>query len=216
MALFVLLIIVVAPGFADENACFSGRPTYHFAPPQNWTNDPNGLFYAHGLYHLFYQHNPFGDTWGHMSWGHAVSRDLLNWQHWPVAIPEDSAMIFSGSAVYDSLNTSGLGETNGCLVAIYTAHRSGHQAQAIAYSTDGGRAWTKYAGNPVIDRNMADFRDPKVFWYEPQQKWVMVVALPKAYKNCLLRLPQSFGLVVDERIWTRGQSSGIVGMPGFI
>ena len=95
--------------------CFSGHPVYHFSPPQNCINDPNGLIFYQSRYHLFYQHNPFGDTWGHMSWGHAVSGDLLHWTHLTLAIPEDSVMIFSGSAVYDSLNSSGLG---GPLVAV--------------------------------------------------------------------------------------------------
>ncbi|MCB1134593.1 MAG: glycoside hydrolase family 32 protein, partial [Verrucomicrobiae bacterium] len=122
---------------------------------------------------------PFGDKWGHMSWGHAVSRDLLTWEHLPVAIPEkDGVMAFSGSAVVDHRNTSGFGsDGKPPMVAIYTGHREGRQDQRLAYSTDKGRTWTMYEGNPVLDENMADFRDPKVFWHEPSRKWIMVVAL---------------------------------------
>ena len=155
------------------------RPQFHFTPRVNWMNDPNGLVYFAGEYHLFYQHNPFGNTWGHMSWGHAVSRDLVHWRQLPVAIPErGNEMVFSGSAVVDWNNTSGFGR-NGQppLVAIYTAHHESprHEAQALAYSTDRGRTFTRYAGNPVLDLGLADFRDPKVFWHEPTQRWVMVV-----------------------------------------
>jgi len=157
------------------------RPQFHFSPPRNWTNDPNGAVYYRGEYHLFYQHNPFGDVWGHMSWGHAVSKDLFHWQHLPVALAEENGvMIFSGSVVVDP-NTSGLcvGSPD-CLVAIYTAHTPELQAQHIAVSNDRGRTWKKYSGNPVIDLGMKDFRDPKVFRYAG--KWLMVVALPMEHK----------------------------------
>jgi levanase len=155
------------------------RPQFHFTPAQNWMNDPNGLVYYQGEYHLFFQYNPFGDTWGHMSWGHAVSRDLVHWQELPVAIPEQgNEMAFSGSAVVDSENTSGFGTSeNPPMVAVYTAAKPGNQSQALAYSTDRGRTWTRYAGNPVLDINSGEFRDPKVFWYEPERKWVMAVVL---------------------------------------
>ena len=218
------LIIVIPPLLvlmsifchaADLNDCFGGRPIYHFTPEKHWTNDPNGLLYVDGLYHLFYQHNPFGDTWGHMSWGHAVSRDLLTWQHLPVAIPEDSVMIFSGSAVNDSLNTCGLGDQDGCLVAIYTAHRSGHQAQAIATSIDDGLTWTQYSGNPVIDRNMADFRDPKVFWYAPEGKWVMVVALPKLYQIAFYSSPDLLNWTLLSEFGPAGKAAGLWECPDF-
>lgn len=160
------------------------RPAYHFSPKENWMNDPNGLVYFDGEYHLFYQYNPEGIQWGNMSWGHAVSTDLVHWEHLPVALEmEDGIMIFSGSAVVDQNNTSGLCESpDGCLVAIYTAHTDALQNQAIAYSNDRGRTWTKYEGNPVLDENMKDFRDPKVFWYEEEQKWVMALALPTEQK----------------------------------
>jgi fructan beta-fructosidase len=156
------------------------RPQFHFTPEINWMNDPNGLVYLDGEYHLFYQHNPHGNEWGHMSWGHAVSRDLLHWTHLPIALHEEyGTMIFSGSAVADERNSSGFGVDGGVppLVAIYTGHGHGKQTQDLAFSRDRGRTWTKYAGNPVIDLNKADFRDPKVFWHAPTQRWIMVVAL---------------------------------------
>ena len=160
------------------------RPLYHFTPPQNFMNDPNGLVFFDGEYHLFYQHNPFGEVWGHMSWGHAVSRDLLHWEHLPVALHEENdVMIFSGSAVVDWQNTSGFGTPeNPPLVAIYTGHSETEQNQNIAYSTDRGRTWNKYEGNPVIAIGMRDFRDPKVFWHEPTGRWIMVTVLSDQHK----------------------------------
>ena len=167
----------------------SFRPRFHFTPAKNWMNDPNGPVYYQGEYHLFYQYNPSADVWGHMSWGHAVSRDLVHWQHLPVALPEgDGTMIFSGSTVVDWHNSSGFCAGNArdssCLVAIYTGHSGNlkRQTQNLAYSTDNGRSWTKYPGNPVIDLHLRDFRDPKVFWHEGSRKWVMVTALPREHK----------------------------------
>ena len=162
------------------------RPQFHYSPRQNWMNDPNGLVYHDGTYHLFHQYNPEGPTWGHMSWNHATSDDLVHWGHQGVAIPEEGTeMIFSGSAVVDSANTAGFGDGNGPapLVAIYTSHYtlegdSIDQAQSLAYSLDGGETWTKYEGNPVLEHPDPDFRDPNVFWYAPEEKWVMAVALP--------------------------------------
>lgn len=158
------------------------RPQFHFTPAIHWMNDPNGLVYYKGEYHLFYQFNPFGNQWGHMSWGHAVSRDLLHWQHLPLAIPEEKdTMIFSGSCVVDVNNTSGFAKQPGQIpmVAIYTGHIEGkNQSQHIACSLDDGRTWKKYSANPVLDLGKKDFRDPKVFWYAPHQKWVMAVVLP--------------------------------------
>ncbi len=157
------------------------RPSLHFSPAENWMNDPNGLVYYDDEYHLFYQYNPFGNTWGHMSWGHAVSKDLLHWEHLPIALQEkDSIMVFSGSAVVDWNNSSGFGtKENPPIVAIYTDYDAPKklQYQSIAYSNDKGRTWTRYDKNPVIDLNMADFRDPKVFWYAPDEKWIMVVSV---------------------------------------
>lgn len=166
------------------------RPQFHYTPPTNWMNDPNGLVYHDGTYHLFHQYNPEGSTWGHMSWYHATSKDLVHWSHQGVAIPEEGReMIFSGSAVVDSGNTSGFGsaEDSSPIVAVYTSHYtlegdSINEAQSLAYSTDGGETWTKYEGNPVLDHPDPDFRDPNVFWYEPGEKWVMTVALPTQHK----------------------------------
>ena len=149
-------------------------------------NDPNGLVYHDGEYHLFYQYNPFGNKWGHMSWGHAVSPDLVRWQHLPVALyEEDEIMIFSGSAVVDRGNKSGLCKEpeSDCMVAIYTSHiEDSIQHQSLAYSSDKGRTWEKYPGNPVLDLKKKDFRDPKVFWHQESEQWIMVVALPLEYK----------------------------------
>lgn len=163
------------------------RPRFHFTPARNFMNDPNGLVYYKGEYHLFYQHNPFGDVWGHMSWGHAVSRDMLHWEHLPVALREENGvMIFSGSAVVDRDNSSGFcrrkGGDRSCLVAIYTGHGHDKQTQNLAYSNDRGRTWTKYAGNPVIDLGLKDFRDPKVIWHEGTRRWIMVTVLADQHK----------------------------------
>lgn len=166
------------------------RPQYHFSPRQHWTNDPNGLVFFEGEYHLFFQFNPFGEEWGHMSWGHAVSRDLLHWRELPVALPEENGvMIFTGSTVVDEHNSSGFcTQGRHCLVAIYTGHtpESGGQpalqTQNLAYSNDRGRTWTKYSANPVLNLHMSDFRDPKVFWSERGKRWVMAVSLPNDHK----------------------------------
>ncbi|MEO6037242.1 MAG: glycoside hydrolase family 32 protein [Saprospiraceae bacterium] len=163
------------------------RPQFHFSPEQHWMNDPNGLVYLDGEYHLFYQYYPGGTKWGPMHWGHAVSRDLLHWQHLPIALyPDPLGYIFSGSAVVDIQNTAGFktGKTDP-IVAIFTYHdiagekagRQDFQYQGIAYSNDRGRTWTKYAGNPVIPNPGAkDFRDPKVFWHAATQRWVLILA----------------------------------------
>jgi len=158
------------------------RPQFHFTPPSTWMNDPNGMVWHDGEFHLFYQNNPFGDKWGHMSWAHAVSRDLNHWEHLPLAIAEEGGvMAFSGSAVVDHGNTSGFGKDGRPpMVAIYTGHHTGKplQNQWIAYSNDRGRTWTQYDGNPVLDIGEADFRDPKVFWHAPTRRWVMAVSWP--------------------------------------
>jgi len=164
------------------------RSQFHFTPPSQWMNDPNGMVYYDGEYHLFYQHYPDSTVWGPMHWGHAVSTDLVHWEQLPIAIEPDSlGMIFSGSAVVDWNNTTGFGtKGNPPMIAIYTYHlmegeqtgKHDFQYQAIAYSTDKGRNWTKYEGNPVIpnDENIHDFRDPKVFWHDETEKWVMIFA----------------------------------------
>ena len=152
-------------------------------------NDPNGMVYYDGEYHLFYQYNPFGDKWGHMSWGHAVSRDLVHWKHLPVALAEEGNLrIYSGSAIVDVANAAGFGTDRPALVAIYTGHReeSGTsqrvEDQRLAYSNDRGRTWTHCPGNPVLDIGLPDFRDPKVFWHKPTKRWIMAVVVPMAKK----------------------------------
>lgn len=151
------------------------RPTYHFSPLYGWMNDPNGMVYKDGEYHLFYQHNPYGSKWGNMHWGHAISKDLINWEHRPDAITPDAlGTIFSGSAVVDTDNTAGFGA--GAIVAIYTQN-SDRQVQSIAYSTDNGRSFTKYENNPVLTSDVRDFRDPKVFWHKETQRWIMLLAV---------------------------------------
>ena len=160
------------------------RPQFHFTPARNWMNDPNGLLYYKGKYHLFCQHNPQANVWGNMSWGHAVSTDLYSWQELPVAINcTPTSGIFSGSAVVDFENTSGFGTTeNPPIVAIYTEHQNdeSNQSQCLAYSVDEGLTFTKYEGNPVLDINLPNFRDPKVSWIDGQ--WIMTVALPQEFK----------------------------------
>ena len=151
------------------------RPVYHFAPQWGWMNDPNGMVYKDGEYHLFYQYNPYGSRWGNMNWGHAISRDLVSWEHMPVAIsPDGLGTIFSGSAVVDKDNTAGFGAN--AIVAFYT-QASARQMQSIAYSTDNGRTFKKYAGNPVLTGDVADFRDPKVSWHEGTHKWILTLAV---------------------------------------
>ncbi len=164
------------------------QPQIHFYAPHNWINDPNGPILLNGQYQLFFQYNPLGDQWGHMSWGHASSSDLVHWKEISVAIPEENGvMIFSGSTVEDRDNTSGLcadagQKTPGCLVAIYAGASKDKQTQNLAFSRDGGTVWTKYSGNPVLDLNLKDFRDPKVFWHAPTHSWVMVVAMSDQHR----------------------------------
>jgi fructan beta-fructosidase len=165
------------------------RPQFHFSPKEKWMNDPNGMVYYDGEYHLFYQYYPDSNVWGPMHWAHAVSTDLTHWEHLPIALEPDSlGYIFSGSAVIDWKNTTGFGSLeNPAMVAIYTYHlptdKKGQtvnfQYQAIAYSLDKGRTWTKYKGNPVIpnDEKIKDFRDPKVFWHEESAQWCMIFAI---------------------------------------
>ncbi|MFB2119088.1 GH32 C-terminal domain-containing protein [Parapedobacter sp. 2B3] len=157
------------------------RPQFHFSTRRGWINDPNGLVYHDGEYHLYYQHNPYEKEWGNMHWGHAVSKDLVHWKELPVALfPDHLGTMFSGSAVIDYENTAGYNKGNTpAMVVAYTADGPEKQVQAIAYSLDNGRTFTKYEGNPVIDSkekwDSRDTRDPKVFWYEPDGHWVMVL-----------------------------------------
>jgi fructan beta-fructosidase len=184
------------------------RPQFHFTAPDTWMNDPNGMLFYEGEYHLFYQNNPFGNRWGHMSWGHAVSRDLTHWEHLPLALAEaDGVMIFSGSAVVDWKNTSGFGQRGKPpLVAIYTGHHTTKplQQQHIAYSNDRGRTWTKFTRNPVLDIGEADFRDPKVFWHEATGRWVMAVSWPQKRKVRFYASP-------DLKSWTHLSDFGPAG-----
>ena len=209
-ALFVAEVHAQTPAAYNETY----RPQVHFSPRQHWTNDPNGLVFFHGEYHLFFQYNPLGDVWGHMSWGHAVSRDLLHWHELPVALPEQGGeMVFTGSVVVDHRNTSGLcGTRPECLVAIYTGHRPGKladgsdtlQTQNLAATLDDGRTWTRFAGNPVLDLHLADFRDPSVSWDDSTKSWVMAVSLPKQH---VIRLYRS----ADLKQWTPMSDFGPAG-----
>lgn len=193
-----------SPEEAADPASQQYRPLLHFTPEQNWMNDPNGMVLHEGTYHLFFQHNPSGTRWGNMSWGHATSPDLLHWDEQPLAIPQtfdDQGRsiedIFSGSVVSDPTNSSGLGTAeNPPLVAVYTSAYTGNhptlagrQAQSLAYSLDDGQTWTKYAGNPVLDRGSNNFRDPKVFWYDGPDGgyWVMVAVEALDHKVVLYR-----------------------------
>ena len=160
------------------------RPSYHFSPAKGWMNDPNGMVYLDGTYHLFFQHNPDTTVWGPMHWGHATSTDLIHWQEHPIALfPDSLGTIFSGSAVVDKDNTAGFGAN--ALVAIFTHHnheienqKTGlHEYQSIAYSLDKGASWTKYDGNPVLPNpGIWDFRDPKVMWHDQSSQWLMTLA----------------------------------------
>lgn len=172
----------------DSIAYETYRSQYHFTPETGWMNDPNGMVYYEGDYHLFYQHYPDSTVWGPMHWGHAVSKDMIHWEHLPIALyPDSLGYIFSGSAVVDWKNTSGLGSAEiPPLVAIYTYHdpegypagRVDFQTQGIAYSVDKGRTWTKYDKNPVLPNpGIQDFRDPKVSWNEVSNQWVMTLAV---------------------------------------
>jgi levanase len=174
------------------------RPAFHYTPEKNWMNDPNGMVFHKGVYHLYYQHNPSGNTWGNMSWGHATSKDLVHWEEQPLAISTDAQQdIFSGSVVVDKDNTSGFGtKENPPLIAIFTSaykdaspHR-GLQAQSLAYSLDDGQTWTQYDQNPVLDRNSANFRDPKVFWFNQPGGggyWVMTAVEAADHKVVLYK-----------------------------
>lgn len=155
------------------------RPLYHHTPVYGWMNDPNGMFYKDGVYHLYFQHNPYGSTWGNLSWGHSTSTDLVNWKfEGDPVMPDAWGMIFSGSSVVDHDNTAGFGE--GAVIAFYTSAKPSPwgdvQMQSMAYSTDNGKTFTKYENNPIVTSEKRDFRDPKVFWYAPGKHWVMILA----------------------------------------
>lgn len=197
IVIFALLWMQCAPGSEstqgesqDKPYQEEFRPQFHFSPPSQWMNDPNGMVFYNGEYHLFYQYHPESTVWGPMHWGHAVSTDLVYWKNLPIALyPDELGTIFSGSALIDHQNTSGLGTgDNPPMIAIYTNHHAekeqagemDFQVQSIAYSLDNGRTWTKYKENPVLKNpGIRDFRDPKVFWHTPTSKWVMVLAVEK-------------------------------------
>lgn len=156
------------------------RPVYHHTPAYGWMNDPNGMFYKDGVYHLYFQYNPYGSMWANMTWGHSTSRDLTHWTYEGTAIVPDAwGAIFSGSCVVDHENTAGFGK--GAVVAFYTSAKSTPwgdvQSQSMAYSLDNGKTFTKYEGNPILTSSERDFRDPKVFWYAPGKHWVMMLAV---------------------------------------
>ena len=194
------------------------RPKYHFTPDSMWMNDPNGMVYYKGEYHLFYQYYPKANVWGPMHWGHAVSKDMITWEHLPIALfPDSHGYIFSGSAVIDWQNTSGFGSIdNPPMVAIFTYHnpekeKAGaidFQTQGIAYSLDNGRTWEKYKQNPVISNpGFKDFRDPKVIWHDATKRWIMVLAVKDKtmfYSSKDLKkwdFESEYGLKDDRRLW---------------
>ncbi|MEN3324752.1 glycoside hydrolase family 32 protein [Mariniflexile soesokkakense] len=175
--------VEIALSYSEEELY---RPNFHFTPKKAWMNDPNGMFFYNGYYHLYFQYHPESNVWGPMHWGHAISTDMITWTELPIAIyPDELGTIFSGSAVVDISNSSGFGEVSNAIpiVAMYTSSKqlegtdNWKQTQSIAYSNDEGRTFTKYENNPAIDNNeIKDFRDPKVTWDEEREKWVMVLA----------------------------------------
>ena len=183
--LYILVSLFFAvSAFAQKPYHDQYRPQIHFSPQAHWMNDPNGLVYYKGIYHLFYQYYPKATVWGPMHWGHATSTDLVHWTNKPIALyPDSIGLVFSGSAVVDYQNTSGFGKNGQLpLVAKKTKHiqakekdgKNDTENESIAYSNDGGNTWKKYAHNPVlINPGISDFRDPKVMWYAPQKKWIM-------------------------------------------
>ena len=172
--------ISLADTFDTSNTDYY-RPEYHHTPLYGWMNDANGLVYKDGEYHLYFQYNPYGSKWGNMHWGHSVSKDLVHWEHLNPAIARDTlGHIFSGSTVIDKNNSAGYGKD--AMIAFYTSASDEHgQIQCMAYSNDNGRTYTKYEKNPILTPfdGLKDFRDPKVFWYEPAQKWYMIVSADK-------------------------------------
>ncbi len=188
LALVALGCVAVSAAWPDPAYDEQYRPQYHFSPPQQWMNDPNGMVFDHGEYHLFYQYNPYANHWGSMHWGHAISRDLVHWENRPIALfPDQHGTIFSGSAVLDAENTSGFGaKDNPALVAMFTYNdefsgneaASSAQSQGLAYSVDEGRTWIKYAENPVLTTSGSrDFRDPKVIWSAARHLWIVTLAV---------------------------------------
>ncbi|WLR60988.1 GH32 C-terminal domain-containing protein [Guptibacillus hwajinpoensis] len=181
------------------------RSQFHYTPEKNWMNDPNGLVFHNGEYHVFYQYNPTGVTWGPMNWGHAVSTDLVNWERLPPALEEDeNGFIWSGSVVIDEDNTARFGKD--AMVAMFTHEKGGNQSQSLAYSNDNGRSWQKYAGNPVLTNidQFSVFRDPKVFWHEESNQWVMLLAVEDQFQKQFVRIYHS----KDMKDWTFASDFG--------
>ncbi len=202
LILFCLFFFVSSAKAQKHSFDEAYRPQFHFTPAENWMNDPNGLIFFEGEYHLFYQHNPFDTEWGFMHWGHAVSTDLVHWEHLPIAIypdndskDKDFATAYSGSAIIDENNLLGLqqGDTK-TMLAFYTSKDNG---QRIAYSTDKGRSWTKFTDNPVIPFDeQDDARDPKVFWHQESQKYILVLwRMPDGEKS-----KQGFSIYSSENL----------------
>ena len=195
------------------------RPQSHYTPQKNWMNDPNGLVYYDGEYHMFYQYNPEGSDWGNMSWGHAVSKDLVHWEELDVAIPHTSQYgVFSGSAVIDTKNTSGLGSPdNPAMVAVWTrADVGGNQSQSLAYSTDKGRTWNLYNnGDPVLDIGSNEFRDPKVFWDETAGRWTMVVSHATEHRISFYSSPDLIHWTEQSSFGGEGITSAVWECPDF-
>jgi sucrose-6-phosphate hydrolase SacC (GH32 family) len=168
-------------GTEQESVADPYRPAYHATPPSGWMNDPNGMVYHDGQYHLFYQYNPDDTQWGDIHWGHATSEDLVTWEnHGAKLAPENDIMQFSGGAVVDHRNDAEFGADS--IVFAYTGHHTDTeiQDQRIAYSGDGGTTVTKYEANPVLPSSVGEFRDPNVFWYEPDESWRLVVSRVEA------------------------------------
>jgi fructan beta-fructosidase len=207
--LFALTIPLLVEAQSQPSLDSLWRPQIHFSAKANWINDPNGMVYDKGVYHLFYQHHPASPVWGPMHWGHATSKDLVRWEEQPIKLyPDSLGYIFSGSAVVDKENTSGFGtRDNPPLVAVFTHHdpksektSNTFQVQSIAYSLDDGRTWTKYAGNPVLKNpGIVDFRDPKVMWHDASKRWIMTLAT----KDCI-----TFYSSPDLKDWTRETDFG--------
>ncbi|KQM78638.1 glycosyl hydrolase family 32 [Pedobacter sp. Leaf216] len=183
-AIFLLHTLFAIGANAQSNQTEKYRPAFHFSPKAHWMNDPNGMVFLNGKYHLFFQYNPDSTIWGPMHWAHAISRDMIHWKEQPIALyPDSLGTIFSGSAVIDKDNTAGFGKN--AMVAIFTHHnkkiedqKTGlHQYQSLAFSLDEGKTWTKYKGNPVLPNpGIWDFRDPKVMWHAATGKWIMTLA----------------------------------------
>ncbi|PZU60878.1 MAG: beta-fructosidase [Sphingobium sp.] len=207
LAFILAAAALLSPAVSAQRA--DPRPAYHFAPARNWMNDPNGLVYYDGEYHLFYQYNPHGDRWGHMSWGHAVSPDLVHWQEMPIAIAAtEDVMAYSGSAVVDWNNSSGFGHGGKPpLVAIYTGHhmKARLESQYLAYSNDRGRSWKVHG--EVLSVGSPEFRDPKVFWHAATRRWIMVAVMALENRVVIFTSP-------NLKNWSLASSFGPAGARG--